>query len=83
MLEAWRETGFLLSFRMTRVRNVLILPALVLAANAAEIRVVGSDLLGEGFARAVAAFARQDGTEVTLALRGTRPGRDDLLAGRA
>ncbi|HEY0864775.1 MAG TPA: substrate-binding domain-containing protein [Lacunisphaera sp.] len=50
---------------------------------AAEIRVVGSDLLGEGFARAVAEFARQEDMVVKLDLRGTRPGVDALEAGRA
>jgi phosphate transport system substrate-binding protein len=54
-----------------------------LTATAAEIRVVGSDLLGDGFERAVAAFARQDDTAVKLDLRGTRPGTEDLTAGRA
>ncbi len=54
-----------------------------LAMEAAEIRVVGSDLLGEGFARAVAEFARQNDTGVKLDLRGTRPGADALEAGRA
>lgn len=56
---------------------------LAAAAPAAEIRVVGSDLLGEGFARAVVEYARGDGTAVQLDLRGTRPGADALEAGRA
>jgi phosphate transport system substrate-binding protein len=58
----------------------------VLFANvvpAAEIRVVGSDLLGEGFARAVAEFARQNDIDMKLDLRGTRPGADALETGRA
>ena len=54
-----------------------------LAAHAAEIRVVGSDLLGADFVRAVAEFARQNDTGVKLDLRGTRPGVADLEAGRA
>ncbi len=56
---------------------------LAVAAPAADIRVVGSDLLGDDFPRAVAAFARQDDTAVKLALRGTRPGMEDMTAGRA
>jgi phosphate transport system substrate-binding protein len=56
---------------------------LAVSAGAAGIRVAGSDLLGGDFARAVAEFARQDGTPVQLALHGTRPGMDELAAGRA
>ncbi len=66
--------------------SILLLAAVWLATvvtPAAEIRVVGSDLMGEGFARAVAEFARQNDTGVKLDLRGTRPGTDDLEAGRA
>ena len=56
---------------------------LTLAAPAAEIRVAGSDMLGDSFTRAVAEYARQNDTVVKLDLRGTRPGLADLLAGRA
>jgi phosphate transport system substrate-binding protein len=65
--------------------SLIVLSAVLLAtvAPAAEIRVVGSDLLGEGFVRAVAEFARQNDTGVKLDLRGTRPGAVDLEAGRA
>jgi phosphate transport system substrate-binding protein len=56
---------------------------LALSARATEIRVVGSDLLGESFGRAAAEFARQNDTVVKLNLRGTRPGVDDLQLGRA
>ena len=56
---------------------------LTLVAPAAEIRVTGSDLLGDSFTRAVAEYARQNDTVVKLDLRGTRPGRADLTAGRA
>lgn len=54
-----------------------------LTMEAVEIRVVGSDLLGADFARAVAEFARQEDMTVKLDLRGTRPGADALEAGRA
>ena len=50
---------------------------------AAEIRVVGSDLLGPGFKAAVAEFSRANESPVVLDLRGTRPGLDALRAGRA
>ncbi len=63
--------------------HLLVFIFLALTARAVEIRVVGSDLLGDGFARTVAAFARQDDTGVKLDLRGTRPGTEDLAAGRA
>ena len=53
-----------------------VLPVALTAA--AEIRVVGSDLLGTEFARAVAEFVQQENTAVKLELRGTRPGLADL-----
>ncbi|MBI3886308.1 MAG: substrate-binding domain-containing protein [Opitutae bacterium] len=53
------------------------------AVCAAEIRVVGSDLLGPGFQQAVATFAQQNDAAVALDLRGTRPGIEALRAGRA
>jgi phosphate transport system substrate-binding protein len=53
------------------------------AAVSAEIRVVGSDLLGPEFKRAVGSFSRENDTAVSLDLRGTRPGLDALRAGRA
>lgn len=56
---------------------------LIIVVPAAEIRVVGSDLLGDGFARAVKEFARQNDIGVNLQLRGTRPGAHALEAGRA
>ena len=69
--------------KFTRSIFAVVFSFLAAAAPAAEIRVVGSDLLGEGFARAVAEFARGDGTAVKLDLRGTRPGADALETGRA
>jgi phosphate transport system substrate-binding protein len=55
----------------------------LISGPAAEIRVVGSDLLGPDFARAVENFARQNDSPIRLDLRGSRPGLDDLAAGRA
>ncbi len=49
----------------------------------AELRVVGSDLLGPEFQHAVAVFSRENDTPVALKLRGTRPGLEALRAGRA
>ena len=65
--------------------SISLLTGVLLATvtPAAEIRIAGSDLLGEGFARVVAEFARQNDTGVKLDLRGTRPGMADLEAGRA
>lgn len=59
---------------------ILLLAA---SASAAEIRVTGSDLLGEGFVRAVATYAKENDTAVQLDLRGTRLGVEALEAGRA
>jgi len=56
---------------------------LATSLGADEIRVCGSDLLGESFRRAVQVFARQNDSTVNLNLHGTRPGIDDLQAGRA
>ncbi len=63
--------------------HLLFFALLPVAMAAAELRVVGSDLLGAEFARAVGEFARQEDTVVKLDLRGTRPGAEDLEAGRA
>lgn len=61
----------------------LLCLGLLTAAHAAPIRVVGSDLLGADFARAVAEFSRQDDQPVTLDLQGTRPGLAAMEAGQA
>lgn len=61
----------------------VVFSLLAVAAGAAEIRVAGSDLLGEGFTRAVAEFARQNDTVVKLELHGTQPAGEELAAGRA
>jgi len=52
-------------------------------APAGEIRVTGSDLLGEQFARAVENFSRENDLDVRLDLHGTRPGLADLEEGNA
>ncbi len=63
--------------------SFLTVVLLATVTPAAEIRVVGSDLLGDDFARTVAEFARQNDAGVKLDLRGTRPGAAALEAGRA
>ncbi len=55
----------------------------VAATAAAEIRVVGSDLLGLDFTRAFYASAGREGLSVALAFDGSRPGLAQLKAGRA
>lgn len=57
--------------------------AVVSSVVAADIRVVGSDLLGEPFRVAVAKFAQENGLEVVVEMRGTRPGIEQLAAGGA
>lgn len=72
--------------RNPAVRRCALAAALLWATanvGATEIRVVGSDLLGDAWVRAVGEFARQNDVTVKLNLRGTRPGVDDLVAGRA
>ncbi len=60
------------------------LPILIFSsAVAAEVRVVGTDLLGLGFSQAVYAFAAERAFPVALALDGSRPGLVALEAGRA
>jgi len=66
------------------MRILLALSCLLAASlGADEIRVCGSDLLGESFLRVVQVFARQNDSVVKLNPHGTRPGIDDLQAGRA
>ena len=50
---------------------------------AAEIHVVGTDLLGPAFARAVAKFVRENDSPVRLDLHGSRPGLEALRGGDA
>ena len=52
-------------------------------AVGAELRVVGSDLLGLDFTQAVYQFSGQQRLGLALALEGSRPGLAELKAGRA
>lgn len=49
----------------------------------AQIRVVGSDLLGPRFTAALEEFARENNLSISLELRGTRPGLELLESARA
>ncbi len=53
------------------------------ASSAADVRMVGSDLLGRELLVAVQRFASQNGLALTVALDGSRPGLDQLKNGRA
>ncbi len=55
-----------------------VLAAGLLPVARAEIRVVGSDMLGPRFQAAFEQFAREAGMAVTFDLRGTRPGIEAL-----
>ncbi|MEY4941586.1 MAG: hypothetical protein RIQ93_3321 [Verrucomicrobiota bacterium] len=50
---------------------------------AKEHRIVGTDLLGVGFSKALYDFAGRNGFSLALALDGSRPGLDEMKAGRA
>jgi phosphate transport system substrate-binding protein len=56
---------------------------MVSSVGHAQVRLVGSDLLGAPFAAALSQFAEQNGLKVTRDLRGTRLGLEELGAGRA
>jgi phosphate transport system substrate-binding protein len=73
------------NFRAVRV-VVWIWAVLALAISvraAAPVRVVGSDLLGVEFSKALHAFAARADLPLLLAFDGSRPGLDELKAGRA
>lgn len=53
------------------------------AGRAAEIRVVGSDLLGPDFSQALYRCAAPEGLRLSLALDGSRPGLEEMRTGRA
>lgn len=57
--------------------------ALATAECAAEVRVVGSDLLGPAFAAALEKFGRENDVKIATTLAGTRPGLDQLRSGDA
>ena len=65
-------------------RSVWIAGALGLAVSArADLRVVGTDLLGLDFTKAFYEFSGRNGIRLALALDGSRSGLGELEAGRA
>ncbi len=55
----------------------------VLSAVRAEVRVVGSDLLGNDFTTTLSSYSERSDLGLTLALDGSRAGLEQLKAGRA
>ena len=76
-----RRRGFPAAVRALGL--VLASIAVAAAAAAADVRVVGTDLLGLEFSKALYAFAGRAGVSVALAFDGSRPGLDELKAGGA
>jgi hypothetical protein len=69
--------------RPTRLMALGVLALLPVAVARADVRVVGTDLLGVNFSKALYAFAGRHDLTVALAFDGSRPGLDQLKAGRA
>ena len=68
------------------VRHLLAVAALWVlagAAYAADLRIVGTDLLGLDFSKALYAFGGREGIRLALAFDGSRPGLDQLKSARA
>lgn len=71
---------------MSRSGRLFVLCAVgwaVAVAASAQVRIVGSDLLGRDFTRALETFAHEHELVLTLDLRGTRPGVEQLASARA
>lgn len=68
-----------------RARNLLVvgLIGLIGSACAAELRIVGSDLLGADFTKACYVFSIREATPLAVIFDGSRPGLDQLKSGRA
>lgn len=64
-------------------RGILAALGLLGANLRADFRVVGSDLLGLDFSRAFYEYAGRNGIKLALAFDGSRPGLEELKAGRA
>lgn len=71
------------SIHPARLIALGVLALLPVATARADVRVVGTDLLGVDFSKALYAFAGQHELTVALAFDGSRPGLDQLKAGRA
>jgi len=72
-------------FRLLQLALVLTGSVLATAgvAAAGELRVVGTDLLGVDFSKALYGFAGRHAVPLALALDGSQPGLDRLKSGRA
>jgi len=71
---AWRESS---------LRLLAITGCSLIGARGAELRVVGSDLLGLDFTRAFYAFSAREQVPLALAFEGSRAGFDRVRSGRA
>jgi phosphate transport system substrate-binding protein len=69
--------------RIVRLALGVLNVFLASAAGAAEVRVVGSDLLGPEASPALYEFSSRTGLPLALAFDGSRPGLDRLAEGRA
>ncbi|MDP3070770.1 MAG: hypothetical protein Q8N18_10800 [Opitutaceae bacterium] len=63
--------------------GIFALLVMVHLTRAAELRIVGSDLLGLDFSKTIYGFGVREGVSIAVALDGSRPGFDELKAGRA
>jgi DNA-binding transcriptional LysR family regulator len=70
-------------FSAMRLLAILVMWLTPLAGFSADLRVVGSDLLGADFAGALEVFAKRENVRVSTAFAGSRAGLDDLKNGRA
>lgn len=66
-----------------RFTSFLLVFLSLLSAGFAEVRVVGSDLLGKEFTTALTAYSKRNDLGVKLALEGSRTGLEQLVAGKA
>ena len=66
-----------------RLLSFLLVVALSLTVGRAEVRVVGSDLLGTGFASTLTAYAQRNDLGLSLQLEGSHAGMEKLESGRA
>ncbi|CAM2770764.1 PstS family phosphate ABC transporter substrate-binding protein [Rariglobus hedericola] len=66
-----------------RLTSLLLAAFLSLTVARAEVRLVGSDLLGKDFTTALAAYSKRNDLGIKLALEGSRAGMEQLQSGRA
>ncbi len=71
------------TFRRVRSLLVVVLVGSISAARAAELRIVGSDLLGTEFTKACYVFSIREAAPLAVVFDGSRPGLDQLKTGRA